>query len=261
MKAVVRVALGQVLGEQAIRGPLTYPDVVASWLGPLGFKIIQHEVTYAPASQEGLRYWAMQNKAERNRGLASQAKDRNARRNSGRIKCEACGFQDREPSMFDAHHKKPLASTGVRNTRVKDLAVLCPTCHRRAHEKAGDRLHPLSVKQVLVLPHLLMHELQMLACAKPPVDSRATKSVRQEPGDEATIKADLFRNRNEQADDDRSIRMLWDFRDPCCDGPRIVQGCAAAKPDPRRLAWRAVSRLDSSLSCSPCVRRRRAWQG
>ena len=41
--------------------------------------------------------------------------------------------------MFDAHHLQPLA-VGIRESRVDDLVVLCPTCHRWAHAKAEDKL-------------------------------------------------------------------------------------------------------------------------
>ena len=148
MKAVVRVARGQTLGKQAIRGPLERPDMVARWLKALDFEVVHHKMTSALAGLEGRRYWAKQKRAERDSRLAREAKKLNAEQNGGWIKCEACGFQDKEPSIFDAHHKQPLAATGVRETRVDELAVLCPTCHRWSHKKAGNRLHPLPVEEV-----------------------------------------------------------------------------------------------------------------
>ncbi len=150
MKAVVRVAHGLLINQaNPPLPPLNhYSDSVARWLRNHDFEVVRHEVTCARTSQEGRSYWDRQKRAERDPRLAREAKELNAARNGGWIKCEACGFRDREPSMFDAHHKKPLAATGARETRVKDFAVLCPTCHRWAHAKAGDRLHPLPVKQV-----------------------------------------------------------------------------------------------------------------
>jgi 5-methylcytosine-specific restriction protein A len=36
--------------------------------------------------------------------------------------------------IFECHHTVPLASVlGSRRTRLEDLAVLCPTCHRATH--------------------------------------------------------------------------------------------------------------------------------
>jgi predicted HNH restriction endonuclease len=42
-------------------------------------------------------------------------------------------------------------AAGIRDSRVDDLVVLCPTCHRCAHMKADDKLSPLSVEEVAKL--------------------------------------------------------------------------------------------------------------
>lgn len=146
MKAVFRVARGQI--GQKIRGPLDESGVVAGWLRTLGFEIAHHlDEAEVQASQEGGKRWIKQRRTERDPRLASKAKRRNAKKNGGKIKCQACGFEDKDPAMFDAHHLVPV-SAGERKNRVKDFAVLCPTCHRWAHAKAEDRLHPLSVKEI-----------------------------------------------------------------------------------------------------------------
>ncbi len=147
MKAVVRVARGQILGVEAIHGPLDKPDVVKRWLEALGFHIAHHDEAYPRASQEGGKKWVEQERSERDPRLAREAKELNRKENGGRIKCEACGFEDKNPAMFDAHHKHPLKA-GKRMTRVNELAVLCPTCHRWSHQKADDRLYPLTVEQI-----------------------------------------------------------------------------------------------------------------
>ena len=146
MLAMVRVAHGQ--DGQVLQGPLGKPNEVARSLKALGFEIAHLDEAGALASLEGGKCWIEQERSERDPSLATEAKRLNASRNGGRIKCEACGFEDREPAMFDAHHKKPLAATSERETQMNDLAVLCPTCHRWAHAKAEDRLHPLPVKEV-----------------------------------------------------------------------------------------------------------------
>ena len=149
MKAVTRVACGLVSGQQANRVSVGYSAKVKRRLeeDDLKFKVVHHKKSYDRASPEGRRFWSQQRKAERDPHLPKEAMRLNRCRNGGWIKCEACGFADKERSMFDAHHLSPLV-LGERKSRVSDLAVLCPTCHRWAHYKAGDRLHPLPVKQI-----------------------------------------------------------------------------------------------------------------
>jgi predicted Mrr-cat superfamily restriction endonuclease len=50
--------------------------------------------------------------------------------------CEICKFEADDRGMFDVHHLDPIAQ-GRRITKVSDLLVLCPRCHRRAHRKPG----------------------------------------------------------------------------------------------------------------------------
>ena len=143
MKAVTRVARGLVSGQQAIHAPLGYSEKVKRRLerDDLNIVVVHHEKTYDGASPEGRQYWTEQKRAERDPRLAREAMRLNRNRHGGWIKCEACGFRDMERSMFDAHHLSPLM-LGKRESVLDDFAVLCPTCHRWAHAKAGDRLHP-----------------------------------------------------------------------------------------------------------------------
>lgn len=99
------------------------------------------------SSSEGHRVWELSLNVERSRALAIEAKERNRTANGGVLICEACGFSDSAEGMFDAHHIQPLAA-GIRESRADDLAILCPTCHRWAHEKAPDKLTPLSIREV-----------------------------------------------------------------------------------------------------------------
>jgi 5-methylcytosine-specific restriction protein A len=82
--------------------------------------------------------------------LTVQHRSRDVRLRRGLLKktadealvCEICSFRptaalDRElkESFFEAHHIVPLAaSTGLRATRVSDLALLCAGCHRFLHK-------------------------------------------------------------------------------------------------------------------------------
>ena len=101
--------------------------------------------TLGSKSTEGKRVWKLVLDTERDPELRRQAKVLNREKNDGVIVCEACRFSDPLASMFDAHHILPLA-VGIRESRVDDLAVLCPTCHRWAHAKAEDKLSPISIE-------------------------------------------------------------------------------------------------------------------
>ena len=96
-------------------------------------------------STEGQRVWKLPLGIERDSKLRRQAKELNRAANGGLLVCEACRFSDTLASMFDAHHLQPLAA-GIRASRVDDLVVLCPTCHRWAHAKAEDKLSPISIE-------------------------------------------------------------------------------------------------------------------
>ena len=103
--------------------------------------------TLRSASSEGKRIWLLSKGTERDPKLRHHAMELNRENNNGVYRCEACQFSDAVASMFDAHHLQPLA-VGVRVTRVDDLAVLCPTCHRWAHAKAKDKLSPVGIPEV-----------------------------------------------------------------------------------------------------------------
>jgi len=63
------------------------------------------------------------------------------RKKQGNLICDDCKFDPgalfdhpkyNPRSLLDVHHKDPLAE-GRRYTHFNDLALLCPTCHRREH--------------------------------------------------------------------------------------------------------------------------------
>lgn len=150
LKAIAYVAL---LPRSEGR-PLAHSPRVAEAVADLGFTVIHTGEAPSPEgpvppveSSEGKKIWRIQKKRERGRQLAAAAIERNKERNDGWIKCEACGLADRVRSMFDAHHRRPLAA-GERVTNVNDIAVLCPNCHRWAHVKVANRLSPLSIDEV-----------------------------------------------------------------------------------------------------------------
>jgi hypothetical protein len=58
-----------------------------------------------------------------------------------RFFCEVClfNFEKQYPvigsSFIECHHKQPISQGGIRETRVKDLAIVCANCHRMLHRK------------------------------------------------------------------------------------------------------------------------------
>lgn len=98
------------------------------------------------SSAEGHEIWRLQKTRERDIKLATKAFEEHARRNGGKYKCQACDFLHGDRGLFDAHHVKPLLA-GFRKTHYSELAVLCPTCHRRAH-RSGNRLQPYSLEEL-----------------------------------------------------------------------------------------------------------------
>jgi 5-methylcytosine-specific restriction enzyme A len=79
---------------------------------------------------------------ERNRELVRRKRDA-VLRETGRLACEACGFDFNEGygehgrGFIEVHHLLPLyALAPGSRTRMQDLAVLCANCHRMVHAKA-----------------------------------------------------------------------------------------------------------------------------
>ncbi|MFO0598685.1 MAG: HNH endonuclease [Myxococcaceae bacterium] len=75
---------------------------------------------------------------ERNTKLRSEAKAY-WRRQQGRVRCVACGFDfeaaygSRGTDFIELHHERPLATTGKTKNRPRDLKPLCSNCHRMVH--------------------------------------------------------------------------------------------------------------------------------
>ena len=97
---------------------------------------------------------------ERNR-TAVERKKEHILASSGRLECEACGFDfaavygDGGRGFAECHHVLPLAKLpGLRETRLSDLAVVCANCHRMLHrlqpQYSVDDLRELIVRQKVV---------------------------------------------------------------------------------------------------------------
>jgi 5-methylcytosine-specific restriction protein A len=91
-------------------------------------------------SSEGRRLWKEQQMLERDKSLSRAAKAANRDTNGGWLVCEACALSSESGGLFDAHHLNPLAC-GIRQSRVDDFAILCPTWSRNIFENIVELLH------------------------------------------------------------------------------------------------------------------------
>lgn len=93
-------------------------------------------MTEAP---EGRILTRVHRQRERSRKLVEQVKAF-ALTQTGRLNCAACGidfvkhYGPTAIGIMDVHHTKPLHTlTEGHRTNIKDLALLCPNCHRVIH--------------------------------------------------------------------------------------------------------------------------------
>lgn len=76
---------------------------------------------------------------ERDRRLAEKKK-RQVLARTGRLACEVCDFESSArygsdvAGIIDVHHVIPLHVSGPVRTKLKDLSLLCPNCHRAIHK-------------------------------------------------------------------------------------------------------------------------------
>lgn len=124
---------------------------------PMGFrdpgKVMQFWTAYPKVlatSAEGKKIWKAQSIAERDKNLVLAVKEANRDANEGKLLCQACDFSHENRSLFDAHHLFPLA-LGIRESRLDDFAVLCPSCHRWAHVFGPDKLQPVPIAELKLL--------------------------------------------------------------------------------------------------------------
>lgn len=86
---------------------------------------------------EGRMLYRLHRRYERDRQLVSRKK-RAVKKKTGRLACEVCDFESAEvfgvEGVIDVHHVVPLHQIGESRTSLKDLALVCPTCHRVLHK-------------------------------------------------------------------------------------------------------------------------------
>ena len=99
---------------------------------------------------EGRELLRLHRSRERNRGLVARKK-RRVLTKTGRLECEACGFDfaavygELGAGFAECHHTQPLAQgAGERRTALTDLAVVCANCHRMLHRRPWRTVSELS---------------------------------------------------------------------------------------------------------------------
>lgn len=101
---------------------------------------------------EGHVVTALHKKRERSPKLRKKLLD--ARLAANALTCDACGDGPKslDPKLgsacFEAHHRLPLAASGPTITRLRDLALLCATCHRLIHRASSIRGQWVSVEEL-----------------------------------------------------------------------------------------------------------------
>jgi 5-methylcytosine-specific restriction protein A len=79
-----------------------------------------------------------------------------ARADRGDIACEACGFDFEQTygelgeGFIHVHHVIPLHFSGVVDTRLDDLALLCANCHQMVHRGRPRWKTPAELRNILV---------------------------------------------------------------------------------------------------------------
>lgn len=86
---------------------------------------------------EGRILFREHRRRERDRTLVAKKKQ-SVFKKTGRLACEVCDFESSEAygvdDVIDVHHIVPLHKIGESVTTMKDLALVCPTCHRVLHK-------------------------------------------------------------------------------------------------------------------------------
>jgi len=91
---------------------------------------------------EGKLLMKLHRRRERSRSNTAK-KLKKAREQNGELQCEVCDlsesgararFGEYSGELFECHHTRPLYTlVGTATTKLVDLAVVCPTCHRALH--------------------------------------------------------------------------------------------------------------------------------
>ena len=89
---------------------------------------------------EGGKRYRMHVQLERDTAISKKAKAKRLAE-TGMLKCEVCAFDFAQcygslgQGFIEAHHVVPVSKLdGVSKTKIADLALVCPNCHRMLHK-------------------------------------------------------------------------------------------------------------------------------
>jgi len=101
---------------------------------------------------EGATLYRLHKQKERDRTLRRR-KLAQARAATGHLVCEACEshlpdtYGPSAEEVVEVHHIVPLSESGEVEVRLRDLAVLCPNCHRVIHRTLS--MTPFELRQLI----------------------------------------------------------------------------------------------------------------
>jgi 5-methylcytosine-specific restriction protein A len=107
-------------------------------VSPHGFPVTPEEDE--EGVEEGRLLYRQHRTYERDHGLVKRKKADTARRGAP-LACEVCGFDfeqawgDLGRDFIECHHRVPLSQGGPTTTKLSDLALVCPNCHRMLHRR------------------------------------------------------------------------------------------------------------------------------
>jgi 5-methylcytosine-specific restriction protein A len=88
---------------------------------------------------------------ERNQKIVKEKKQQAHQSNT--LHCEVCTFSFSEKyqsNFIECHHLSPIGQSGVRETKLEDLALVCANCHRMLHTKFNGQFLTLQQLQTRI---------------------------------------------------------------------------------------------------------------
>jgi len=102
---------------------------------------LRDEIAEEETFPEGRMLYRLHKMRERNVRLVRKLKDRWLSKH-GTLSCQVCGFDfqktygELKRGYIECHHNIPLSELSAESrTRLGDLALVCPNCHRMLHRK------------------------------------------------------------------------------------------------------------------------------
>lgn len=107
------------------------------------YKIEDEETECNFEAKEGLTIYKLHKYKERNRNIVKKKKETYLKKH-GILNCEICGFNfvsvygNLGKDFIECHHIKELANLETETiTKLEDLLLVCPNCHKMLHRRLG----------------------------------------------------------------------------------------------------------------------------